>query len=219
MSIPVEKAISEDGDVLLAYEMNGEPLPRDHGFPVRVVVPGSAGARNCKWLSKIIARKDESDGFWQQNDYKVFDPSVSMETADFQAVAAIQETPVQSAITEPQDGSIVAEDDEVVTIKGYAFSGGGRGIMRVDVSVDDGKSWQQAELQNDVEQGYGKQWAWTLWSIDVPIPKEHPGHLDICCKAVDSAINTQPEKVEQVWNFRGLINNSWHQIQVTVERP
>ena len=217
VSIPVEKAISEDGDVLLAYEMNGEPLPRDHGFPLRVVVPGSAGARNCKWLSKIVARKDESNGLWQQNDYKVFDPSVSIENADFQSVAAIQETPVQSAITEPQEGSAVAEDDEIVTIKGYAFSGGGRGITRVDVSLDGGESWQVADLQNDLEQGYGKQWAWTLWSIDVPIPEEHTGHLDICCKAVDSANNTQPEKIEQIWNFRGLLNNSWHHIQVTVE--
>lgn len=213
----MEKAVSEDGDVLLAYEMNGEPLPHDHGFPIRVMVPGSAGARNAKWLSKIIARKDESHGFWQQNDYKVFDPSVSIETADFSSVPAIQETPVQSAITEPEDGSSVAADDELVTIKGYAFSGGGRGITRVNVSVDGGKSWQLADIQDDLQQGYGKRWAWTLWTVDVPIPRDHEGHLDICCKAVDSANNTQPEQVEQVWNFRGLLNNSWHHVEVNVE--
>lgn len=59
------------GDVLLAFEMNGEPLPRDHGFPVRVVVPGVVGARSVKWLGKIIASSGESQNHWQQKDYKV----------------------------------------------------------------------------------------------------------------------------------------------------
>lgn len=69
-SIPIKKALDPDGDVLLAYEMNGEPIPPDHGFPVRVIVPGSVGARNVKWLSRIVASDDESDSHWQQADYK-----------------------------------------------------------------------------------------------------------------------------------------------------
>ena len=58
------------GDVLLAYEMNGKPIPVDHGFPVRVIAPGIVGARNVKWLGRIIASEEESDSHWQQNDYK-----------------------------------------------------------------------------------------------------------------------------------------------------
>lgn len=69
-SVPVAKAVNPHGDVILAYEMNGAPLPRDHGFPVRVVVPGVVGARNVKWVNRIIVADEESDSHWQQNDYK-----------------------------------------------------------------------------------------------------------------------------------------------------
>jgi sulfite oxidase len=73
-SIPIEKALAEDGDVLLAYEMNGGAIPRDHGYPLRVVVPGHVAARQVKWVEKIIVSADESDSHWQQEDYKGFCP-------------------------------------------------------------------------------------------------------------------------------------------------
>ncbi len=57
-------------DVLIAFEMNGAPLPRDHGFPVRVVAPGVVAARSVKWLTKITLSNEESKSHWQQNDYK-----------------------------------------------------------------------------------------------------------------------------------------------------
>lgn len=69
-SIPLGKAIDPRGDVLLAYEMNGKPLSRDHGYPLRVIVPGTVGARNVKWLGQIIVSEKESDSHWQQKDYK-----------------------------------------------------------------------------------------------------------------------------------------------------
>uniref|UniRef100_A0A4W6F3D2 sulfite oxidase n=1 Tax=Lates calcarifer TaxID=8187 RepID=A0A4W6F3D2_LATCA len=90
-SIPLNKAVSEEGDVLLAYEMNGEELPADHGFPVRVVVPGTVGARNVKWLGKIIVSAEESSSHWQQNDYKGFSPGTDWDTVDFKSAPAIQE--------------------------------------------------------------------------------------------------------------------------------
>ena len=71
------------GDVILAYEMNGVTLPRDHGFPVRVVVPGVVGARNVKWLNRIIISEHESDSHWQQSDYKGFSPSVDWNNVDW----------------------------------------------------------------------------------------------------------------------------------------
>lgn len=64
------QALDPKNDVLLAYEMNGKELPRDHGFPIRVVAPGIVGARNVKWLGKIIVSDEESKSHWQQNDYK-----------------------------------------------------------------------------------------------------------------------------------------------------
>ena len=211
--------MSADGDVLLAYEMNGETLPRDHGYPLRVVVPGVAGARNAKWLARIRVRETESDGFWQREDYKLFAPSSSPETVDYAKAPAIQETPVQSAITEPASGSDVDADDEVITVRGYAFSGGGRGIDRVDVTIDGGRTWRVAELDRGagIVRRLNRNWAWTLWEVDVPISAESSGSLVIACRAVDSANNTQPEKGEHVWNFRGLLNNSWHRVEVNVK--
>lgn len=73
-SIPIQKALAPDGDCIIAYEMNGKPLSRDHGFPVRAVIPGIVGARSVKWLEKIIVSDEESESHWQQHDYKGFCP-------------------------------------------------------------------------------------------------------------------------------------------------
>ena len=106
-SIPIEKGADPRGDVLLAYEMNGEPLSRDHGlvffgtvlyiisnyafrYPIRVVVPGVIGARNVKWLGRIEVAEVESDSHWQQNDYKGFNPSINWDNVDFSKSEAIQ---------------------------------------------------------------------------------------------------------------------------------
>lgn len=70
-SIPATPALDAGRDVILAYEMNGQPLPRDHGAPLRAVVPGVVGARNVKWLGRVVLSQHESDSHWQQNDYKV----------------------------------------------------------------------------------------------------------------------------------------------------
>ena len=77
------RSFNPRGDVLLAYEMNGARLPRDHGFPVRVVVPGVVGARNVKWLNRIVISAEESQSHWQQSDYKGFSPSVDWSNVDW----------------------------------------------------------------------------------------------------------------------------------------
>jgi hypothetical protein len=75
-SVPIQKVLAEDGDVLLAYEMNGVGIPEDHGFPLRAVIPGHVAARSVKWLEKVIISDEESDSHWQQRDYKGFCPGV-----------------------------------------------------------------------------------------------------------------------------------------------
>ena len=212
-SIPAASAFDPRKDVLLAFQMNGVTLPRDHGYPLRVIVPGVVGARQVKWLSRITLSKTESDGHWQANDYKVFNPSIDWHNVDFTKSPAIQEYPIQSAICEPSNGTVL-DDAEEVTIKGYAWSGGGRGIIRVDVSIDGGKSWIDAELST-VDQKLHREWAWSLWEVTVDIP-EGQRKLDIICKAVDTSHNSQPESEHGIWNLRGLIHNAWHRITVSV---
>ncbi|KAM4613497.1 sulfite oxidase, mitochondrial isoform 2-T2 [Polymixia lowei] len=221
-SIPLNKAVSEEGDVLLAYEMNGEDLPADHGYPVRVVVPGTVGARNVKWLGKIVVSAEESGSHWQQNDYKGFSPGTDWDTVDFKSAPAIQELPIQSAITEPTDGAVVGRGAEEVTVKGYAWSGGGREVVRVDVSLDGGKTWHVAQLSSG-EKGQpptpspppGRAWAWKLWELTAPLPPEAQ-EMEIICKAVDSSYNMQPDSVSPIWNLRGVLSNAWHRVKVNI---
>nr|XP_033792921.1 sulfite oxidase, mitochondrial [Geotrypetes seraphini]XP_033792922.1 sulfite oxidase, mitochondrial [Geotrypetes seraphini] len=215
-SIPYHEAMSSSHDVLLAYEMNGEELPLDHGFPLRVIVPGVVGARNVKWLSRILVSIEESQSHWQQNDYKGFSPSVDWDTVDFSASPAIQELPVQSAITDPQPGTLVAEEDDKITVKGYAWSGGGREVVRVDVSLDGGSTWHVAKLTGE-KQAPGQAWAWKLWTLTVPLPAGRT-ELEILCKAVDSSYNVQPDTVAPIWNLRGVLSNAWHRVHVSVTR-
>jgi len=215
-SIPIEKAMRNTGDVLLAFEMNGEPLPRDHGYPLRVIVPGVVGARSVKWLRKITASVEESALSWHQNDYKSSPPDATQETYDFKKAPPIYESPVQSAILEPKTGHNVDSDESSVTVKGYAYSGGGCGILRVDVSADGGKTWHTAGLDDFKQKPY-QSWTWTLWEIDLPMPDPVPEQgLRILCKATDTHHNVQPEDISSIWNVRGFLNNSWHRVVVDV---
>ena len=211
--------IAMHGDVLLAYEMNGEPLPPDHGHPLRVIVPGHVGVRNIKWVNKIVASAVEADGVWQRGmAYKAFGPDVtSLDGIDLDKYAAIQEMPVQSAILSPQPNAKVLEGgpDATVEVKGFAWSGGGRGIVRVDVSADDGQTWTTATLCEGSEQPMHRAWAWTFWEAEVPLAKGSDAQAaTLVCKAVDASHNTQPESVKGIWNLRGLGNNSWHRVAV-----
>jgi sulfite oxidase len=204
-SIPIEKALSPE--VLLAYEMNGEPLPPEHGFPLRVVVPGYIGARGVKWLSSIELREAPSDNHYQAGVYKLFPPNVSSETADLSGGLMLGEVPVNAAICVPQDGEDLPAGP--VAVRGYAVAGGGRRVERVDVSSDAGRTWTQAELLEAEEY----LWAWRFWEARL---KLRPGPYRIVARAFDSAADTQPEDAGGIWNFKGYANNAWHRVEVNV---
>lgn len=206
-SIPAEKAMNIYGDVLLAYKMNGEDIPRDHGYPLRLIVPGHVGVRNMKWITNIKVSNEESEGTWQRGiSYKGIPHYIKdFKNIDLNKVASIQEMPVQSCVVE------ASKDKEYINIKGFAWSGGGRGIIRVDVSIDSGNSWNEAILKEGSDQAFNKSWAWTFWELK--IKSDNLRNLEVICKATDSSYNTQPEKPEFAWNVRGLNNNSWHKIK------
>ncbi|VDP99991.1 unnamed protein product [Trichobilharzia regenti] len=166
-SLPIDLALDPNREIIVAYEMNRKPLTRDHGFPLRIIIPGSIGARDYKYVLPM------ADGHI---------PSTSQ-------LPAILDYPVQSLICTPSDGHTI-ENTGTITVSGYAFSGGGRGIISVRVSTDNGKSWHEAELtpvsppaeghpDNDLknnspaENRSMKQWAWTMWSAKIPIPGKY----------------------------------------------
>lgn len=212
-SIPVERYLSYEDDIILAFEMNEQPIPRDHGFPVRIIIPGVVGARQVKWLSKVILSEDESKSHWQQKDYKGFNSSTDASNADWDKALAIQDFPVQSAICQPQDGEKVKRDCEgFITVKGYALTGGGRAITRVDVSTDDGKTWTEATLKVD-RNNLNRKYDWSLWEARLPVSKKS---VTVICKAIDSSYSSQPEKFDSIWNFRGVLSNAWHAININI---
>ncbi|XP_033324894.2 sulfite oxidase [Megalopta genalis] len=216
-SIPISKAMDPRADVILAYEMNGQPISRDHGFPIRVIVPGVVGARNVKWLDKIIISKEESHSQWQRGDYKGFSPSTDWGNVDFSKAPAIQEMPVISAICTPEPMGTVKVNGGKINVKGYAWSGGGRKIIRVDVTNDQGETWHTANLHaEDINAKEGRYWSWTLWSIDLPVQSSWK-ESEIWAKAVDASYNVQPESFKHIWNLRGFLCNAYHKIKVKLE--
>jgi sulfite oxidase len=212
-SIPLKKALRIDGDVMLALEMNHADIPLEHGHPLRAVVPGHVGVRNVKWVQEIRLSKEEAYGTWQRGmAYKGFGPSVkSLEKIDVEAIPSLQEQPVTSAITAIQQ----VEDqgiNKALKVKGYAYSGGGRGIVRVDVSMDQGVTWQTAQLKQGSQQPLDRAWAWTFWETEFPI-NQNQKEVTIICKATDASYNVQPDSVQGIWNLRGINNNAWHRIR------
>jgi len=105
----------------------------------------------------------------------------------------------------PPDGMDVKAGTNIV--RGYAVAGGGRTVGRVDVSVNGGRTWQKAELEGS------SAWTWTLWKAEVMLL---PGVAEVVVRAWDSAAQTQPERLETVWNAKGYMNNAWHRIAVSV---
>lgn len=204
-SIPIEKALA--GDVLVAWGMNGQPLPPAHGFPLRVVVPGYIGARSVKWVARINALDRASENFFQARAYKLFAPQVREETADWAAAEPLGELSVNSVITSPTPGTTLRVGK--VTIEGYAITGGNRAIERVEFSIDDGRTWAEAALTGDSQPG-----AWRFWEARVELAA---GKHVIVARAFDFSGNSQPRDLRAIWNFRGYMNNAWHRVEVGVE--
>ncbi|HEV8240632.1 MAG TPA: molybdopterin-dependent oxidoreductase [Thermoanaerobaculia bacterium] len=202
-SIPFARAMA--GDVVLAWDMNGEPLLPEHGFPLRAVVPGWIGARSVKWLTRIEVRREPSDNLHQQQrGNKLFPTHVDATSVDWSQGLSLGELSLTSAICDPLDGAELANGP--VRVRGYALAGGQRTVERVEVSADNGSSWTIATLAGEAAPG-----VWRLWEATLELP---PGPHELVCRAWDSAAMTQPEDPAHLWNFLGLMNNAWHRVRV-----
>ena len=172
-----------------------------------MVVPGYAGVRSAKWVNEVRVQDEPADSPIQRKDYKLFPASVSKDDADWEAGLTIDAMPLNSAICRPQHGARVRAGP--LTLQGWATASE-RVIKRVDVSIDGGRSWRQADLEQDDDQPH----AWTLWRLEAELTK---GEHELVVRAVDSAMQTQPDSPDETWNFPGYLAAHSHRIEVTVE--
>jgi DMSO/TMAO reductase YedYZ molybdopterin-dependent catalytic subunit len=198
-SLPIADALGDE--VLLAYEMNGAPLPPQHGFPLRLVVPGWYGMTSVKWLTRITAVREPFEGF-QQLAYRYRQepeddgtPVTRMDPRSLMIPPGIPDFMTRSRIV----------DRGRHVLRGRAWSGWGA-IERVEVSEDGGSTWASAELGDAVS-----PYAWRSWSFDWDA---RPGVVELCCRAADTAGNEQP--LEPSWNLGGFSNNAVQRVSVEV---
>ncbi len=203
-SIPFDKASRPE--VLLAWAMNGEPLPPVHGAPLRVVVPGYIGARSVKWLERIEVRSEPWRGYFQHVAYRLVPEDGTPGPGIGMPLGLVA---LNSDVLSPADGETVIAGP--VEVCGYAFAGGERHVARVDVSLNSGGSWSQAEMLDDLG-----RWAWRHWRITVDLP---PGPQEILVRAWDSSAATQPEDEAALWNPKGYVNNARPRVRVRASAP
>jgi sulfite oxidase len=198
-SIPLDKACRPE--VLLAWAMNGEPLPPVHGAPLRVVVPGYIGARSVKWLERIELRSAPWEGYFQHVVYRLLPEDGRPGPGRGMPLGLVA---LNADVLSPADGEIVAAGP--VEVRGHAFAGGERHVSRVDVSLDGGATWSQADLLEDLG-----RWAWRQWRITVDLVR---GDHEILVRAWDSSAATQPEDEAALWNPQGYVNNARPRVRV-----
>jgi DMSO/TMAO reductase YedYZ molybdopterin-dependent catalytic subunit len=193
-SLPMEVAMHPD--TLVAYEMNGEELPIEHGYPLRLVVPGWYGMASVKWLSGIKVIDYEFEGFFQTDRYVIENDDGVREQ--------IKEMSTKSLISSPSGGEVLANNPTCVA--GMAWSGNAQ-IKNVEFSSDGGQTWEQATLT-----GPSERYAWQQWHMTwTPLAS---GHYTLACKATDRLGNVQP--IETRWNAGGYVVNGVRPVCVTV---
>ncbi len=200
--VPIEKAMAEGG--MIAWEMNGQPIPALHGFPLRIINPGYPGSVSQKYLTRIWVRDQVHDGAkmtgfsYRLPAYPVA-PGTEVPEADMEIMT---EMPVKSLITFPETGTQTPAG-EASEVRGHAWAGSGD-IASVDVSIDFGQTWIEAKLDPAKN-----KFAWQRFRADVTLPEA--GYYEVWARATDMNGVAQPPVVPG-WNPRGYGNNMQHRI-------
>jgi len=200
--VPIEKALEEDA--IIAWAMNGAPLPALHGFPLRLIVPGYPASASQKYLNRIRIRDREHDGAKMTGDsYRIpaypVAPGTEVPEED---MVVLTEMPVKSIVTFPETGTEV-KAGEAVEVRGHAWCGKGD-VASVQYSLDFGQTWQEAALEPAPN-----RFAWQRWRARVTLPQH--GYYEVWARAVDQDGIGQPP-LSPVWNPRGYANNIQHRI-------
>jgi DMSO/TMAO reductase YedYZ molybdopterin-dependent catalytic subunit len=200
-ALPLDVATGTEPEVLVAYEMNGAPLPPQHGHPLRLVVPGWYGMAHVKWLRELTVTDTPFTGFQQTVAYRLRqDPGDEGEPVTRIAPRALLVPPgfpdFMSRARVVRPGT--------VTLEGRAWSGRAP-VTRAEVSTDGGRSWDEADLEPDT----GHRWAWRRWHFNW---RAEPGEFVLSARATDAEGHTQP--LEQPWNRGGFANNLVQRVDV-----
>ncbi len=202
-SIPLAKALHPD--TLLAYEMNGRPLPLLHGAPLRVITPGWMAESCMKWLTDITVRVDESPGYYMQQAYRMPDTSIQQGSGlPGTVMMPVEQMVVKSLIAAPAEGDTVRKG--LVTIQGVAWAGDAA-VAQVEVSCDDGRSWEPARLVGEAQPYAWRQWQY-IWNAKTA------GPTAILCRATDAQGEQQP--ATSPWNPGGFLWSGWDRLTLTV---
>lgn len=199
--VPIAKAMTDN--ILIAFEMNGDALHPMNGAPLRLVVPGWPASTAQKWLKRIELRDQVHDGpkmtgtAYRVPGYPV-SPGQDVPTEDF---VIIERMPVKSLVTFPANGADTGMETEV---RGHAWSGD-RTVNKVEISIDFGSTWMDADLDAPVNDG-----AWQNWRANVAFPQA--GYYEVWARATDSEGTMQPFAID--WNPKGYLNNTMHRVGV-----
>jgi nitrate reductase (NAD(P)H) len=223
-SIPLARAMNPAYDVLIAWEANGEKLQPDHGYPVRLIIPGYIGGRMIKWLKHINVIPYETKNHYHYHDNRILPPHVTAEESLkggwwYKPEHIFNELNINSAIASPlhnEELPIAKNIDKTYNVTGYAYTGGGRMITRVEVSVDGGVHWEMATLdRKEKPTDYGMHWCWTWWDYELKVA-DLVGCKEIVCRAWDEANMFQPEN--PTWNLMGMGNNQIFRLKVHMDK-
>ena len=204
--VPLWKALEKES--MIAWGMNGKPLPSHHGYPLRLVIGGWPGSTSGKWLNKIVFRNKEHDGAKMTGtSYRVpaYPVKAGAEVPE-EDMKIIESMPVKSLITSPKSGHEIKLTDSL-NLHGHAWAGDLE-VTGLSLSIDFGQTWTQANLKTPIN-----RMAWQNWDAEIKFPKK--GYYEVWARAVDSKGTSQPMVIPG-WNPKGYLNNSCHRIAVYV---
>jgi nitrate reductase (NAD(P)H) len=237
-SIKLNWAMDPNRGIMVAHKMNGEALHPDHGKPLRIVIPGQIGGRSVKWLKRIIVSASPSDNWYHIYDNRVLPTMISPEASTNLPETwkderyAIYDLNTNSATCYPAHNERVSLTDSrgLYKLRGYAYAG--RRVTRLEVTLDQGKTWtlanisypeDQYRLASDNEVLFGGRldiswreacFCWCFWDLDIPLMRLQDAK-DVMIRAMDDSMMVQPR--DMYWSVLGMMNNPWYRVVIHKE--